>query len=116
VSQTSRRRRPVASGGIDGGWIREVGAPPSIDDGLETRRWNRTKSAFADYAAATVQVAAIMWDVLRRADRMRSRTNAGDESAKADFVPFQPGVFNPGLFGNHNATVDFRHGSCYPSR
>ena len=57
--------------------------------GLETRGYNGTKPAFAGYAAPSVRFG------MRRC--VRGRTKPVDESAKADFELFQPGVFNPGI-------------------
>jgi hypothetical protein len=44
--------------------------------GLETRRWNCTKSTFADDAAASAHTPA-----------MERSARPGVQSAKADFVP-----------------------------
>jgi len=51
---------------------------------LETRRWNGTKSAFADYASAVAPAAA---GGACRHRALAIHANAAAESAKADFVP-----------------------------
>jgi hypothetical protein len=57
-----------------------------MNDGLETRRWNGTKSAFADYAAAPVRAAGNRANVAAECESPALRRNGEDESAKADFV------------------------------
>jgi hypothetical protein len=62
---------------------------------LETRGYNHTKSAFADYSAASLRIART-----RVAETAAAKTAAEcgaveAQSAKADFVPFQRRVSNP---------------------
>jgi hypothetical protein len=57
---------------------------------LETRRWKSTKPAFAGYAAA------VAGDFASGSGVAGFRAWVEVESAKADFVPFQPQVSNLG--------------------
>ena len=95
---------------------REAGGFDGLEnDGLETRRWNGTKSAFAEYAAAAVWGAgsSVSYDNARRAFRLKShrraevalRTSIEAQSAKADFVLLQRRVSNPSMASNPSMVV-----------